>query len=227
MKELPYFKFYCTEWMTGKIVFESLEMQGLFINICALYWKNAGLLSIYEIEQRYKKKTLIEKLSGRFFSVNDGFISIRFLDEQLIDRQELSKRNSKNGLLGGRPSPEKEKATAKPTQSDDKPKKSNIELEREEERERYIKWFDAFWELYDKKEGKKKSLAKWMKLTEKEIEQILQHVPKYVKSTPDVQFRKDPLTYLNGNNWEDEIINRTPKQNIQPTTIQIGGYNER
>ena len=38
-KNFPYFKFIASEWMTGDIVFESLSVQGLFINICALYWQ--------------------------------------------------------------------------------------------------------------------------------------------------------------------------------------------
>lgn len=133
MKELPYFKFYSTEWMTGNIVFEPLEVQGLFINICALYWKNGGVLRISEIEQRYKKKTLIAKLTDRFFSVNDGFISISFLNEQLSERQEVSKINSKNGSKGGRPSNEEKKANANRNETETKANESNKELELEEE----------------------------------------------------------------------------------------------
>jgi hypothetical protein len=39
----------------------------------------------------------------------------------------------------------------------------------------------------------------------------------YVASTPDKQFRKDPLTYLNQKAWNDEIIfrNGTDKQQQQ------------
>jgi hypothetical protein len=44
------------------------------------------------------------------------------------------------------------------------------------------------------------------KLTEKEKELIWGHVPKYVLSTPDKQYRKNPETYLNNKCWNDEII---------------------
>ena len=37
-------------------------------------------------------------------------------------------------------------------------------------------------------------------------EKIFETLPAYIRSTPDVQFRKDPLTYLNGKCWEDEIV---------------------
>ena len=135
-KELPYFKFNSTEWMTGQIVFEPLELQGLFINICALYWKNLGVLEISQIEQRYKKKRLIDKLSGRFFSVSSGFISIAFLDEQLHERDALSGKNKTNGEKGGRPKKTQNNpplSENNPTVTQPKPKKSNIEVEREVE----------------------------------------------------------------------------------------------
>ena len=34
-------------------------------------------------------------------------------------------------------------------------------------------------------------------------------MPLYVNSTPDKQFRKHPLTYLNNRGWEDEIVVKT------------------
>lgn len=66
--------------------------------------------------------------------------------------------------------------------------------------------FEVFWNLYDKREGKKECLKKWSKLSFPDIEKILAHVPNYVKSTPNPQYRKNPLTYLNGEHWYDEVI---------------------
>jgi hypothetical protein len=66
--------------------------------------------------------------------------------------------------------------------------------------------FDQFWNLYDKKTGKDKALKKWTSLKDSEREIILSAVSSYIESTPDKKFRKDPLTYLNGRHWEDEII---------------------
>ena len=37
-KEIPYFKFFTGEWANGEITAESYEVQGVFINICSLYW---------------------------------------------------------------------------------------------------------------------------------------------------------------------------------------------
>ncbi|MDX8339390.1 hypothetical protein SLH46_09370 [Draconibacterium sp. IB214405] len=66
--------------------------------------------------------------------------------------------------------------------------------------------FDQFWELYDKKTGKKRCLVLWNKLSDADKTKILTHVPKYVKSKPDKQFRKDPATYLNGEHWLDDVV---------------------
>jgi hypothetical protein len=70
--------------------------------------------------------------------------------------------------------------------------------------------FNDFWELYGKKRGKEITEKKWNKLKQKDKEAIMEHLPQYIISTPDIQFRKDPATYLNQKSWNDEIIK--PKQ---------------
>jgi hypothetical protein len=96
-KNFPYFKFTVSEWMTGDIVFESLSTQGLFINICALYWQRDGNLSIYDINKRYKNPIELNDLINKFIEIENDTISIKFLDEQLIDANHVSKVNSENG----------------------------------------------------------------------------------------------------------------------------------
>lgn len=66
--------------------------------------------------------------------------------------------------------------------------------------------FDAFWNLYDKKMGKVKVKAKWDKLSKADKKAIMDYLPRYVESTPDKQYRKHPLTFLNQEGWNDEII---------------------
>ena len=65
--------------------------------------------------------------------------------------------------------------------------------------------FDTFWNTYDKKIDSKKCKDKFFKLSENDINKILNVVSDYVKSTPDKKFRKNPITWLNGNCWNDEI----------------------
>jgi len=110
-KNFPYFKFTSSLWLTGDIVFEDLETQGLFINICALFWQRDGEITIQDVEKRFsssvdkaKLSDRLAKLSDRFIYVdqeNNGKISIKFLDEQLLEISEISEKNSKNGQKGG------------------------------------------------------------------------------------------------------------------------------
>jgi hypothetical protein len=64
--------------------------------------------------------------------------------------------------------------------------------------------FNKFWEMYDKKIGTKDAKTKFLKLPVKDIEKIFETLPHYLKSTPDIKFRKHPVTYLNQRTWEDE-----------------------
>ncbi len=78
-KNFPYFKFTATEWLTGDIVYESLELQGLFINVCALYWQRDGKLTIEDLIRRYKNESLINQLIDRYIWNEQGNIFIKFL----------------------------------------------------------------------------------------------------------------------------------------------------
>lgn len=74
--------------------------------------------------------------------------------------------------------------------------------------------FEKWWELYGKKRGKKKTQAKWCRMAMKDKMACLHIVEEYVKSTPDKKFRKDPLTYLNGECWNDEILPSHKQEDI-------------
>ena len=68
-------------------------------------------------------------------------------------------------------------------------------------------FFEDFWNLYDKKRGDVgKVKKKWKKLKHSERVDVMFHIPDYIQSTPDKTYRKDPMTYLNGRGWEDEIL---------------------
>lgn len=71
--------------------------------------------------------------------------------------------------------------------------------------------FSKFWSLYNKKVDSRKCKDKFIKLSKSDIEKIIEVLPSYIYSTPDIQFRKNPLTWLNGKCWEDiEINNNLP-----------------
>ncbi len=67
--------------------------------------------------------------------------------------------------------------------------------------------FVAFWDLYDKKVGKRgKVEKKWNSLQQEVKEKILDYIPKYKKAQPEKKYRKNPETFLNNESWEDELI---------------------
>lgn len=67
--------------------------------------------------------------------------------------------------------------------------------------------FDDFWDLYDKKVGKKEKLiSKWNSLSETEKQKIMDYIPKYKIQQPNKSFRKDPMTFFNNESWNDEIF---------------------
>ncbi|MFZ3142538.1 DUF1376 domain-containing protein [Psychrobacter glacincola] len=79
--------------------------------------------------------------------------------------------------------------------------------------------FDIFWQVYAKSVARGKCESKWSSLSNKVREQVMQHLPAYIASTPVKKFRKDPYTYLNNEGWLDDII-----ANELPTNQQAATY---
>jgi len=98
-KDLPYFKFFCSEWSDGDITLETYEMQGIFINICSYYWSNECTLELSKLKKRFRNDIeLIDLLiKNNLLKQISGFIKISFLDEQKNEREEQSKIKSKGG----------------------------------------------------------------------------------------------------------------------------------
>jgi len=97
-KDLPYFKFYCSEWSDGDITLETLEVQGLFVNVCAYYWSKECNLSVDKLKKKFRNniKQLEILEDSEIFKVKNGRVVINFLDEQLSERGKLSNQNSIN-----------------------------------------------------------------------------------------------------------------------------------
>ncbi len=66
--------------------------------------------------------------------------------------------------------------------------------------------FAEFWDLYGKKVDRPKCENKFSKLVESEIDLLFTNLPAYIKSKPEKQYRKDPIRWLTGKCWNDEII---------------------
>lgn len=82
----------------------------------------------------------------------------------------------------------------------------NCELGNELETKKFINIdFEVFRDLYNKKVNRPKTEAKRNKLKDKEREEIMLALPKYLNTITDKQYQKHPLTYLNNRSREDEI----------------------
>lgn len=86
------------------------------------------------------------------------------------------------------------------------------------------KKFEEFWNLYPLKKNKKRSKGiwvrekiyeKWDEVKEKLVNQLNNCTSFKEHPTDGLKYFKHPSTYLNGENWNDEI---TPKQNKAVTT---------
>lgn len=123
-KDLPYFKFFCSEWTDGDITLESYEVQGVFINVCSYYWSNECDVSYSKLIKKFKdcidSIDILENAGIIKIEANDEFY-INFLNEQSTERRRKSKVNSKNGAKGGRP----KNPTKNPTKSENKPNALN------------------------------------------------------------------------------------------------------
>lgn len=173
-----------------------------------MYWHKNGAITMVKLERKVHKTKVKALLNAGYISEENGNVSIQFLDEQLVEFIDLKEKRSKAGKLGG-------EASVKQRQSKKEPKVNHLEVDKKKIREEVDKkWFVWFWHLYNKKKDKKKCIIKCSKLKKDEKELIIIHLPKYVESTPDIQYRKDPTTYLNGECWNDEIIIKSSDDDI-------------
>jgi hypothetical protein len=209
-KELPYFKFEPNQWENGNIQMFSREDKGLFIDLCSMYWSRLGDVPLKLAIQKLcaGNATAFDSLIKEgIFTVENDFVCIDFLNEQLSDFEDTSKQNSKNAKERWEKY-RKLKAESERNATALIPQCENDAIREEEIREdksRKEISFERFWDLYAKKVDLEKSKAKFLKLSDKDIDLILGVVEKYVLSTPDKQYRKNPLTWLNGKCWNDII----------------------
>jgi hypothetical protein len=72
--------------------------------------------------------------------------------------------------------------------------------------------FETWWQIYNKKRGKSKCMRKWAHMPKKDRRACLEATPRYVASITNKVYQKDPLTYLNGRAWEDEVYTEFGEQ---------------
>ena len=215
-KELPYFKFEPSEWLEGEIQVCSDKSIVCFANLCSGYWLKLGNINYAFALHKYCKKdasVLQELVDNKIITLNNDKISISFLDKQLNEFKKI--REKRTSAANKRWENKEENASALLLECksnairEEKIRKKEI---KEDEKELSLSLendFILFWNKYDKKNDFKKCKDKFFKLKQTDIDVILKVVDKYVLSTPEVKFRKNPLTWINGECWKDLIENKT------------------
>ena len=100
-KELPYFKFFSDQWLGKKITLEPYELQGVFINVCAIYWANDCDIKIATLQKRYGEAIDL-LISEGYIKSKDGIAKISFLDSQWNERYKIHKELSNSGKAGAK-----------------------------------------------------------------------------------------------------------------------------
>jgi len=108
---LPYFQFFVADWLLGDIQDFSYETQGRFVNLAAHMWRAGSPLQVDKKlcrklrfdEMAELEAWLAELAETDIVQTSDGTVSIKFIREQLAERQAFIDKCRKNGKLGGRP----------------------------------------------------------------------------------------------------------------------------
>lgn len=166
-KRLPYFQFEPAEWLAGDIMFCSMESQGLYVNLMALYWQKDCDLSLEQAKKRLNsEKSFEELISEKIIKVDSGKIQINFLNDQWKKLSEKSNANSDNGRKGALkrwqknseyivpPQAENSQAIATPLKSDSDSNSETIALRREEKRKEEIRKEEIIIEKYEERKLK-------------------------------------------------------------------------
>lgn len=100
-KELPYFKFFVSEWILGRISDHSDKVQGAFINAICYYWhKNCDCFCV-DFKRKLGKNRYDLLINLKFIEVENDKIFIRFLDEQFSELSDIHPKRVRAGQAGG------------------------------------------------------------------------------------------------------------------------------
>lgn len=213
-----WFKFNFKDWASD-VKPLSLTARGLlmeiiiYMNNSKTFWVENDIRFLVRLsggltEEITESLTEFKKFGIFDFEQNDENAQI-IVSRRLRKFLEKSRINTENGIKGGNPTLKtKSRLTESDNQNANPPSNSNSisNFNSNFDLESKKAWFQTFWNAYAKKQDSKKCFDKWMKLTDAEMNAALDKVYLYVQSTPDVQYRKNPLTWLNGKCWNDEVI---------------------
>jgi len=104
-KELLFYRFYVSKWLTDDISFETYKTKGVFSDVCAFYWSRDCTVTKEILLKRFKnaKSTVNELISKGLIkeTKNNDLVNIKFLDEQhdILSNERQKKVDA--GRIGG------------------------------------------------------------------------------------------------------------------------------
>jgi uncharacterized phage protein (TIGR02220 family) len=99
MDKLQWFKFTPTDWIMGKIQRCPEITQARFLRLICLYWNKECLLTYEDAEIEIDKEHLDLLINKKIIKLVENFISIEFLNEQLVNISETSQKRREAVLL--------------------------------------------------------------------------------------------------------------------------------
>ncbi|KAA6340118.1 hypothetical protein EZS27_011998 [termite gut metagenome] len=141
---------------------------------------------------------------------------------------EIVIENTEKGVIGEKENELPEKSLQE--QEDSETPEKSLQAHSHNQKPEIIAYdelsFENVWINYGKKGNKKTSKRKWEAMINKNKKLAVDHIPRYVEATPDIQFRKNFETYINQEVWNDEILkpngNRIEKN---PNSMGLGNTN--
>jgi hypothetical protein len=195
-KELPFFKFNATEWLTGNISYESYEVQGAFIRLCAEYWNRDCSLTTEEAKRRLGNDELFDVLvSNGYVDSSSATISIDFLNAEYEEIIKSKKRKQEAGRKGGL---SRAKAMLK-QRSSNKDIDIDKDIDKDSMVDKFLSWFNSSKKKYTGVVGKFKTLTSTDET----------NLRKLKKSYTSEDFNK-AIPNLFKNSWAKETNNLTP-----------------
>ena len=205
MSKDPAFPFYTQDFLTG-IMFMSNEEVGIYIKLLCIQHQHGGLIDKTVFNTMVKDSIL---LRTKFIETEDGLFNERLMKE-MEKRQVKSTNLSANAKLRW----DRYKSNANAMQKHNKCNASAMHCENENENEinkelnKYLtSEFEAIWNSYPKKDGKKAAFRHFMasvkdKAQVELLKQSIDNYKEYIKDT-DIKYVKNGSTFFNC--WEDWI----------------------
>ena len=192
-----------------------------------LHCDSLEILEMLSDEQCWKLFRKIKAYhSGEEYLCKDQSVSIAFtsfknqFDREALKYENICERNRSNWLKWWRPKKTQKTQMVKMGLKNN-PNNLDSDSDSDSDSDNNI-LFEKFRTLYNKKIGKPKCIKKFNSLNIETQNKILESVPLYLSTITDKQYQKHPLTYLNGEHRNDEIIEtKTTQQQEDYTNLDI------